>query len=191
MNSTDLMDLTEKIMKIVGMVTVFIFCSLCGMAMSRAVKRRINILHEFLDFFDFIIYNLSHFGFPTERIFAMYKGVSHSGMCTLEESGFLNYLTSSGRDGGIYRNTWGETVDFFVAENEYFNSMNDAEAEIIKGFGRSLGTADAARQIEICEAFRAKLSEYLDGKDKDFKDKIKIYRAGGALCGVFLCLLFL
>jgi len=172
-------------MKIAGMITVFIFCSLCGAAMGGAVKRRNEILHEFLDLFDFFIYNLKNFGLPTERIFAMYDNGA-----ILEESGFLSRLAASGREGGVYRNTWVETADFFIAENAHFNSMTDTEAEIVKGFGRNLGNSDAARQIEICESFRAKMSDYLDAKSADFKDRIKIYRAGGALCGLFLCLLF-
>ena len=107
--------------------------------------------------------NIAHFGTPLPEIYAGYS----DGL--LDGCGFSGILRQNGMTAAL---------------DARLLSQNDSVTAILYRFSRALGGGDRAEQTELCEYTKKQLTDILDSRKRESRDKEKLWRT----CPVLIAL---
>lgn len=166
-------------LKYIGVLTVFISCTLVGMTFCEREKLKLRQCEAFLALFEYVKNQIHYFLAPTKQI---YRGFTDP---VLEKTGFLAMLCEE--SDGVYRNNW---IDAFEACRENI-CLSPAQAEIVKTFGSHIGKSNEPMQTRNFE-YCIKTMEAEVSKQRALCEKnTRLYRTLGFTVGAMAALLLI
>ena len=169
------------ILKVAGLVAIFIACSAWGLFKSSGLSKRVRQLELFVGTLGLISTEIRYFASPTDVIVGKidalgeYKELRVFGICKMK----LPKLRDFSR-------AWEDALN----EAKQYLSLADSDYEALLWFGKVLGTTDVEGEIANCEHYGALLRQRLELAREDKKKRGKMYSSLGVLTGLFFLVLF-
>lgn len=69
--------------------------------------------------------------------------------------------------------------------------MKKSDVELLADIGRKLGTSDLEGQLSTLALQQAELTSYISSAEKDYLQKVKLYRSLGVLTGAFISVMLI
>jgi stage III sporulation protein AB len=170
------------LLKITGLIAVFLVCTFGGMMMSMKLSKRVRHLESFICAVGFIATEIRYFASPVEVIMEKLNHVEEYKQLKVFEICKANI-----KHAKQFSNAW----ELAVKESEYSLSLQSADYESLLWFGRTLGTTDVEGQLANCEHCCEQLSQRLTIAREDVNKKGKMYSSLGVLTGIFMAVMLL
>ncbi len=123
--------------------------------------------------------------FYSGSVCSMMERISHSPPFEGEE--VFSYLYESVKSGSDFFTAMDEGVRRFEKEL----CLNEEDIRLLNAFGQGIGTTDTAGQTEHCQRCERMIEARISDLCEQHKPKIKLFRSGGLLAGIFLAILLL
>jgi stage III sporulation protein AB len=169
------------IIKLSGIIAVFVVCVAAGFMKSASLAKRVRELEAFLSALSLISTEIRYFASPTDDIIAKldsaneYKQLHVFGVCkeNLENT----------RD---FAKVWADALE----KSKPYLSLDKGDFESLIWFGSMFGTTDMQGQIANCERYCGLLQQRLDSARDDKSKRGRMYTSLGVLAGVFFAVIF-
>jgi stage III sporulation protein AB len=169
------------IIRLGGIIAVFIACSAAGLIKSCSLSKRVRDLESFLSALSLISTEIRYFASPTDQIMAKLGAADE--YARLMVFGACRANLEQTRD---FARAW----DDAIAKAQPFLSLDKGDIEALKDFGGTFGTTDAEGQTANCERYCELLRYRLEIAREDRAKRGRMYSSLGVLSGVFFALIF-
>ena len=169
------------ILKITGIIIVFMASALTGSYFSHIYSERCRLLRAIIRMYDRTALMIRYSALPVEDII--------SGLAadrTLKRLSFLCRVDEDMKSGGDFRGIWQDRLSEWDRDIPYRE-----ESELLSQFGSDLGASDAEGQLDCLRAQRKLAEEYIAEAEKDSRTKGKLCRSMGVLIGLGAALILL
>jgi stage III sporulation protein AB len=168
------------IFKIIGLIAVFIVCTLSGMIMSMKLSKRVRQIESFICAVGLIATEIRYFASPVEVIMEKLNQIEEYKQLKVFEICKANLKNT---------NRFSKAWESAIKEAQQSLSLQSADYESLLWFGRSLGTTDVEGQLANCEHCCEQLSQRLTIAREDLSKKGKMYSSLGVLAGIFMAVM--
>jgi stage III sporulation protein AB len=169
------------IVKIFGIVVVFIACSAAGLMKSYSLTKRVRELEEFLGALTFISTEIRYFASPTAEIM---KKLADSG--EFEKLKVFEFCTEFLKNTRDFPKAWNQAIE----KAKPYLSLEDDDIKAVKEFGASFGATDADGQTANCERYAELIRQRLESAKDDRAKRGRMFSSLGVLCGIFFAFVF-
>ncbi len=157
-------------------IIVVAFCSFCGYLFSKKYRQRKLFFHEFKEFNERFLSEISYYRRPVREFISAYSYQGEFGQ-------LLNDYFSSSEDG--------EQRENILKETDKYDFLKSEEKKEIQEYFFMLGRGDSSSQKSYFSSRREKLSLWGKNADSDAKRYGDLYLKLGFLCGLFILLLII
>ncbi|MDR3552712.1 MAG: stage III sporulation protein AB [Clostridia bacterium] len=169
-------------LKVVGMILLFLVCVGAGMFAAQKLVRRASQLEALIGAVGFISTEIRYSATQMNVLLARLDAMAEYGR--LKIFGFCG----AGLDG---RRGLSSVWESALEQSRPYLSLEEADYEALRVFGRSLGATDVEGQLANCENCRALLTQRLGVAREDQRRRGKMYSSLGVLTGVFFLILLI
>jgi stage III sporulation protein AB len=167
-------------LKIIGLIAIFIGCTLCGMMMSMKLTKRVRQIESFICAVGLIATEIRYFASPVEAIMEKLDQIEDYKQLKVFEICKANLKNT---------NRFSQAWESAIKESEKSLALQSADYESLLWFGRALGTTDVEGQLANCERCCEQLSQRLIIAREDSGKKGKMYSSLGILAGIFIAVM--
>lgn len=169
-------------LKITGMITVFLVCSVWGIFRTMRLSKRVRQLEKWIGAVRFISSEIRYFAEPLDVI--INKLASSSEYRELQFFDFCrDYLMRTRNFAGAWKQA--------VSGAKERLALSAADYEPLQWLGGTLGKTDVEGQVADCERCVEMLGVRLSSAREDKSRRGKMYTSLGILTGVFFVVLFI
>ena len=159
-------------LKYLGMVLVFVSCTVAGSLLATSEKRRLERSEALKALLSHITREIEHFRTPLDTVFASFANEA------LEKTGFLRDLRENSLSHALLKS------------GNIFAYSEDTFAAIIN-FSELLGKSEYNDQVARCKHMLSVLEEDLKKRREEYPKNKKMYTSLGVLSGLMIIVLFM
>ena len=167
--------------KITGLLFLFVSCCMCGLSKSRNLKKRVELLGELKCM---ILYLAGEIRCMHETLPEAFQRIS--GRLKTPYRELLRKIAEEMEREG--KKTIVEIFDREVSELKNF-PFDKEDLELIKNLGKQLGYLDIQMQLKNLELCEGLVEVSMKKASAEYLQKAKMYRYMGVLAGLFLVII--
>ncbi len=122
-------------------------------------------------------------GYLSEPVMSIIQSAEEN--AELRELTFLSELANG--EEADFSNRWKSSVEEFALNSP----LKKEDIRLLLSFGEVLGTTDSAHQTKLCGDYAQHFLKQYEEAEKNKKERLRLYRSAGVLCGAAVFVLFI
>lgn len=151
-----------------------------GFYAASVVKKRVILLEMCVKLLKSIAVDI---GYCSETVLVIVKKAAMNR--EFAEFSFLNNLSDC--ENSDFSKAWSTQLEKFRKHS----ALNTGDIDLLKSFGNKLGTTDSFHQTQLCEEYIKIFEERCEYEKSKLSERLRVYKTGGAACGLALLILLI